>query len=72
MLLAGVVHEVQFVHQAVVFQHFERPIDSDAIQLGVDRLGTLVEVIGIQMLAGLVDQVQQDLPLPGHPDAAAF
>jgi hypothetical protein len=32
----------------------------------------LVESLGIQVLAGLIDQIQQNLPLPCQPNSLLF
>ncbi len=69
MLVASKMHQVELVDQAALFQQFQRPIDRDAIQLGVLFLGQLVERFGVQMQAGAVDQVEQDAALAGQPDA---
>jgi hypothetical protein len=65
VLIAGVVHEVEFVDQTANLEHFERSIDGDAIEFGVLEARHLVKAFGIQMLAGLIDQVQQNFALPG-------
>ena len=72
MLIAAVMHEVELIHQPAFLEHLERAIDSDAVELGIFLLGQLVEAIGIQMLAGLVDEFEQDLPLPGEAHARAL
>ena len=63
VLLAGLVHEIELVHQAAFLQQLQRAVDGDAIQLRVFLLRQLKEALRIQMLAGLVDEVEQDLPL---------
>ena len=69
VLVAAVVHQVQLVHQAAVLEHLQRAVDGDAVELGILLLGQLKQALGVQVLAGLVDQIQQDLPLPGEPHA---
>jgi hypothetical protein len=69
MLIAGVVHEVELVDEAAFFKEFERSIDGDAVELGVLFLGELVEALGIEVEAGVVDQVEQDASLASQPDA---
>src|SRR5579872_6289746 len=58
MLIDAVVHEVELIHQAAFLQHFQRPIDGDAVDLRIFFLGQLVKPVGVQMLTGLIDQLQ--------------
>ena len=69
MLVAAVVHQVQFVHQTARLQHFQRAIDRDPVELRVLLLGQLEQALGIQMLAGLVDQFEQYLALAREANA---
>jgi len=69
VLIAGVVHQVELVDEPAFFEEFERPIDGDAVELGIFFLGELVETLGIEVEAGMVDQVKQDAPLASQPDA---
>ena len=39
VLIAGVVHQVQLIHQAAVLEHFQGAVDRDAVQLGIFFLG---------------------------------
>jgi hypothetical protein len=64
------VHEVELVYESALFEEFERSIDSDPVELRVLFLSELVETLGIQVEAGMVDQIQQDAPLASQPDAA--
>ena len=70
VLVAVVMHQVQLVHQAACFQQLERPVDCDPVQLGVFFARQFEQALGVQMLAGLVDQIEQNLALPRQPDAA--
>ena len=63
VLLAGLMHEIQLVHQAAFLQQLQRAVDGDAIQLRVLFLRQLIETFRVEMLARLVDEVEQDLPL---------
>ncbi len=62
--VTGEMHQVQFVYQTTLLEHFERAVHGNAVQLGVLLLGQLVEPLGVQVLTGLVDQLEKDLPLP--------
>ena len=69
MLIAGMVHEVELVDESAFFEQFQRSIDGDAIEFRILFLGKLIQAFGVEMEAGMVDQVEQDAPLPGQPDA---
>jgi len=63
MLLSRLVHQIQLIHQTALFQQFQRSVYCDAIQLRVFLAGQVIEALGIQVLSGLVDQIEEDLPL---------
>ena len=69
VLVAVVVHQVQLIHQAPGLEHLEGAVDGDAVELGVLLLGELVEALGVQVRAGLVDQLEQNLALAGEAHA---
>jgi len=69
MLVADVVHQVQLVHQAARLQHLQRAIHRDPVQLRVFFFRQLEQALGIQMLAGLIDQFEQYLALAGEAHA---
>ena len=69
MLIAAVVHEVQFVHQTAGLEHFQRAIHGDPVELRVFLLRHLEQALGIQMLAGLIDQFKQYLALAREANA---
>ena len=66
------VHQVQLVHQAAFLEQFQRPVHRHAIEFGIFFARQLIQALGIQMLAGLIDQVEQDLALPREPHALLF
>lgn len=72
MPVAADVQQVELVDQAACLQHFQRAIDGDAVQFGVFLLGHVVQAFGIQVLTGLVNQIEQDLTLPGKAHTALF
>src|SRR5579864_9118871 len=63
VLVAAIVHQVQLIHQTAFLQQLQRAIDSDAVELGVLLLGHLKQVLGVKMLAGFVDKLEQNLTL---------
>ncbi len=69
MLIAVVVHEVQLIHQAAILEHLQRAVDGHPVQFGIFFLGQLEQALGVQVLPGLVDHFQQDLPLTGEAHA---
>ncbi len=69
VLIAAIVHQVQFIHQTARLQHFQRAIDGDPVQLRVLFFRQLEQALGIQMLAGLIDQFEQYLALACEANA---
>ena len=61
VLVAIVMHQVQLVHQAAGLEQLQRPVDGDAVQLRIFFARQREQTFGIQMLAGLIDQIEQDL-----------
>ena len=72
VLVARMVHEVEFVDEAAVFQHFESAVDGDTVELGVLEAGEVVEAFGVEMFAGILEEVEEDAALAGEPDAPFF
>jgi hypothetical protein len=70
VLLTGLVHQIEFIDEAAFLEQLERSIDGDAIELRILFLRQLEETLGIQMLPGFVDQVEEDFALPGEPHTA--
>ena len=69
MLVAAVVHEVQFVHQTGHLQHLQRAIHRHPVQLRILLFRHLEQALRIQMLTGLIDQLEQYLALAGEANA---
>ncbi len=67
MLFAGLVHEVQLIHQSAFLQQLQSAVNSDAIQFRIFIPRHLIKALRIQMLPGFIDQIQKNLPLPGEP-----
>ena len=72
VLVAVMMHQVQLVHQAARLQQLQRPVNGDAIQFRIFFTREREQAFGIQMLAGLIDQIQQDLPLAREAYALLF
>ena len=72
VLVAAVVHEVQLIHQTAGLQHLQRAIDGDPVQLRIFFLRHLIQPLGVEVLAGRIDQLEQNLPLAGEPNAPLF
>lgn len=69
VLLAGLMHEVQLIDQATFLEQLQRPVDGNAIQLRIFFFRELIEALGIEVLTGLVDEVEQNFPLAGEAHA---
>jgi hypothetical protein len=65
VLIAGVMHQVQFIHQSAGLKQLQRSVYGNAIQLRIHLLCELEKPLSIQMLTGLVNQIEQDLALAG-------
>lgn len=63
VLVARPMHKIELVHKAGFLQHFQRPVDGDAIDLGVLLLREGVKTFGVEVQSGLIDEFQQDSPL---------
>ena len=70
VLLAGLVHQIEFIHQATFLEQLQRPVNSHAIQFWIFLFRQLIKTLGVEMLTCLVDQIQQDLALPCEADTA--
>ena len=69
MLIARMMHQIELIDQAAFFKQFERPVDRDAIEFRIFFLGELIKTLGIEMKAGVIDQIEQDPALASQPDA---
>ena len=50
--------------QSSGLEQFQSAVDGYAVDFRIPLARELVEPLGVQMLAGLIDQVQQNSPLP--------
>ncbi len=66
VLVAVLVEQVEFVDEAGLLEHFEGAVDGDAIQLRIFLAGEVVQGFGIEVIAAAIDEVEQDLTLPGE------
>lgn len=64
VLLAIEVHQIQFVYQPAGLQHLQRPVNSHPVDFGILFLGKMEQIIRVKVLRRLVNQVEQNLPLP--------
>src|SRR5262245_26667044 len=72
VLIAAVMHQIELIDQPAFLQQLQRTIDRDAIQLGVFLLGHLKQLLGVEVLPGLIDQLEKDLPLARQAYALIF
>lgn len=63
MLLAIEMHQIKLINQTARFQHLQRAVNSNTVQLRIFFFGKMVKTFGIKVLARFVDQIQQDLAL---------
>jgi hypothetical protein len=62
--IAAQVQQVQLVNQAMFFEQVDGAIDSDQVHALINFLGTLQDLVHIQMLLGVIHNLQNDAPLP--------
>ena len=72
VLVPVVMHQIQLVHQAAGLQELERPVNGDPVQFRIFFAREREQTLGIQMLAGLIDEIEQNLPLAREPNALLF
>jgi hypothetical protein len=57
------MHEVEFVDQAAFLEELQGAVNRDTVELGILLLGKVKKAFGIEMLAGLIDQIEENLAL---------
>jgi hypothetical protein len=72
MLIPAIVHQVQLIHKTALFQQLERAVYGDTVEFGILLLGHLEQTFRVQMFTRLVQQIHENLPLPGGADASFF
>src|SRR5580698_3424147 len=72
VLVPVVMHQVQLVHQAARLQKLERPVNGDPVEFRIFFARQREQTLGIQMLAGLIDEIEQNLPLAREPNTLLF
>src|ERR1022692_4433383 len=72
VLVAVVVHEVQLVPEASGLEQLQSAIDGYPVDFGIALARELEETLSVQVLAGLIDQIQQNLSLPCQPNSLLF
>jgi len=70
MLFTFEVGQIELIHQAALLEQFQRAVDRHPVELGIFFLGHLIQRVGVQMQAGVVDQVEQQAALAGQANAA--
>jgi len=63
MLLSRLVHQIQLIDQPAFLQQLQCAVDGDAIQFRIFLFRHLIQPLGVEMLPGLIDEVEQNLPL---------
>ena len=62
--------EIQLIHESTFLQHFQSTVDGYPIQLRILFLRKVKQTLGIEMLPGFIDQIEQDLPLTREANAS--
>ena len=69
MLIAALMHQVELVDESALFEHLQGAVDGDAIELRILLFGEFEKGVGVEVLAGFVDQFEKNFALPRQPDA---
>jgi RNA polymerase sigma-70 factor, ECF subfamily len=69
VLVAVFVEKIEFVDKTRFLEHLERAVNSYAVQLRICLPSPQIEGFGIQVLPALVNEIEQNLALPGEADA---
>src|SRR5215469_11459988 len=72
MLLARLMHQVELVHQTAFLQQLQGAVNGHAVELRVALLRHLKQTLGIKVLAGLVDEIEQDSALTRQPHSVGW
>lgn len=69
MAVAVDMQQIKFVEQAVLFKHFQRAVNGDAVDARIDLLGAFENGVGGEMPLGLIHDLEEHAPLAREPDA---
>ncbi len=72
VLISAEMHQIQFVDQTALLQHFQRAVNGNAVELGILFARKVIQRLGVEMLAGFIDQIEQNLALPRKAHAPLF
>lgn len=64
--LALYVQQIEFIHQALTLEEGEGAIDRYPIDVRVDLGSFAQDLCGVEMLAGIFNDLQDDAPLAGQ------
>jgi hypothetical protein len=67
--IAAQVQQVQLVNQAVFFEQINGAVDGNQVHALIDLLRAFQNLIDIQVLLGVIHNLQYHAPLPRQPDA---
>jgi hypothetical protein len=69
MTVASQMQQVEFIDQAMLFQQVNRAVYRDEVHSGIDFFCAIENLIYVQMLFGIVHDLENDSPLARHPDS---
>jgi|GEM_PF-1171689 len=70
VLVAVFVEQVKLVDKTRFLEHLQCAVNGDSVQLGIRLAGLYIEGFCIEVLPTLIDEIEQNLALPGEADAA--
>ncbi len=62
--------QIEFVNEAIAFEHVQCAVDGDAVDVGIELLRAIQDGSGIEVALGIVHHLQQDFSLPRQAHAA--
>jgi hypothetical protein len=68
VLIAADVEKVKLVDEAVALEHIQCAIDGDAMDVGIDFLGAFEDGSGVEVLIGIVHNLDENAALTGETD----
>ena len=68
--IAAQVEKVEFIDEALFLEEIDSAIDGDEMDFGADFLGAFEDLIDVEMLFGVVHDLENDAALAGEANAA--
>jgi len=70
LTVATEVEEVELVNEAFFFEEVDGAVDGDEVDARIDFLGAREDLVHVEMLLGIVHDLEEDAALAGQADTA--